>query len=137
MNEPARDRRLAYALARIGLGLNIALHGLVRLGHIGAFAASLRTEFAPTILPGPLVEIAGYGIVLAEACIGVLVLLAIRLRTALVGGTLLMMLLEFGTCLRQDWGAAGIQLIYLGFYAVLLATLEYSRRPPDDAAGPP
>jgi len=129
MNNPSGDRALAYALARIGLGVNIALHGLARVPHITPFAVNMRTEFSQTILPGPLVELAGYGIVIAEAILGVMVLFGLRLRAALVGGMMLMFLLEFGTCLRQEWNTAGIQLIYVGFYATLLATLQYHRPP--------
>src|SRR5580698_9857634 len=129
MNSLLRDRVLAYMLARLGLGLNIALHGLVRIGHISQFANSLRPEFAQTILPGPLVVFSGYGIVLAETAIGILILCNIWLRAALVAGTLLMFVLLFGTCLRQDWGTAGSQLIYVGYYAILLATLQYGESP--------
>ena len=125
MDDAARDRSMAYALARIGLGLNIALHGLVRLPHIAGFAAGLRPEFSQTLLPAPLVELTGYGIVIGEAAIGLLVLFGLWLRPALVAGLLLMLLLEFGTCLRQEWNVAGLQLTYVAFYAVLLATARY------------
>jgi thiosulfate dehydrogenase [quinone] large subunit len=125
MDDPLSDRRMAYALARIGLGLNIALHGLVRLPHITTFAAGLRPEFAQTILPGGLVELTGYLIVLGEAAVGILVLFGLLLRPALVAGMLLMVLLEFGTCLRQEWNTAGLQLTYVAFYAVLIATARY------------
>jgi thiosulfate dehydrogenase [quinone] large subunit len=125
MDDSARDRSMAYALARIGLGLNIALHGLVRLPHIAGFAAGLRPEFSPTFLPGGLVELTGYGIVIGEAAVGLLVLFGLWLRPALVAGLLLMLLLEFGTCLRQEWNVAGLQLTYVAFYAALLATARY------------
>jgi thiosulfate dehydrogenase (quinone) large subunit len=125
MDEAARDRSLAYALARAGLGLNIALHGLVRLPHIASFAAGLRPEFSQTILPAALVELTGYGIVIGEALVGLLVLFGLRLRPALVAGLLLMLLLEFGTCLRQEWNTAGLQLTYVAFYAALIATARY------------
>jgi thiosulfate dehydrogenase [quinone] large subunit len=133
--DPSRDRSLAYALARIGLGLNIALHGLTRLPHIGEFAASLVPEFSKTFLPGPLVEATGYLIVVGEALIGLLVLFGLWLRPALVGGLLLMLLLQFGTCLRQEWNTAGLQLPYLAYYAVLIATVRYDRWSVDGARG--
>ncbi len=117
MDDTARDRSMAYALARIGLGLNIALHGLVRLPHIAGFAAGLRPEFSRTFLPGGLVEMTGYGIVTGEAAVGLLVLSGLWLRPVL--------LLEFGTCLRQEWNVAGLQLTYLAYYAVLIATARY------------
>ncbi len=140
----SRNQALAHALARVILGTNIFVHGLARIGHIGAFAAGLRPEFARTVLPGALVEASGYGIVLAEICIGFLILIGFALRPALVAGLLLMVVLQLGTCLRQDWSAAAIQLTYVGLYAVLLATLHcdrYSvdgirRRPPEEPIRP-
>jgi thiosulfate dehydrogenase [quinone] large subunit len=116
---------MAFALARIGLGMNIALHGLVRLPHIAGFAAGLRPEFSQTFLPGALVELTGYAIVIGEATVGLLVLFGLWLRPSLVAGLLLMLLLEFGTCLRQEWNTAGLQLTYIAFYAVLIATARY------------
>jgi thiosulfate dehydrogenase [quinone] large subunit len=125
MDDPAHDRSVAYALARIGLGLNIALHGLVRLPHIAEFAAGLRPDFSQTFLPGALVELTGYGIVIGESAVGLLVLLGLLLRPALVAGLLLMLVLEFGTCLRQQWNPAGLQLTYIAYYAVLIAAARY------------
>jgi thiosulfate dehydrogenase [quinone] large subunit len=137
MNGALPNRFLAYTLARLGLGLNIAMHGLVRLPHVGQFATELRGQFSQTILPGFLVQLAGYGIVAGETCVGILILMGLCLRPALVAGIMLMFLLEFGTCLLQQWSGAAIQLTYIGFYAVMLAAFEYHRRPPDVPAGPP
>ena len=123
----AGPRTLAYALVRICLGLNIFLHGAARVPHLDVFLAKLQKQFAPTFLPVGLVEATGYVIVGGEAVIGLLVLIGWGLRWALVAGICLMLLLQFGTGLVQDWSAAGQQLIYVAFYAVLLATIEYDR----------
>jgi thiosulfate dehydrogenase [quinone] large subunit len=48
-------------------------------------------------------------------------------RLALSGGALLMLVLTFGTTLRQDWNTAGLQLIYAVVYAALLACLSANR----------
>jgi thiosulfate dehydrogenase [quinone] large subunit len=119
------DAQLAHALARFGLGINLALHGLTRIPKFAEFAAHLQTQFAPTILPSPLVSASAYGIVTAECVVGVLLLLGWKLRATLVGGSLLMCILLFGTCLVQNWTVAGDQLVYLAFFAALLATRRY------------
>ncbi|XXF79675.1 DoxX family membrane protein [Myxococcaceae bacterium GXIMD 01537] len=119
------NAQLAHGLARLGLGLNIALHGLVRLPNLGGFAAGMRDSFAQSPLPPVLVHAVSYGIPVAEAVIGVLLLLGLQARLALIAGTCLMLLLITGSCLSQNWSAAGIQMTYLGFYAVLLATLHH------------
>lgn len=121
------DTQLAHGLARLGLGVNIAIHGFARLPQVAEFAAGMEQKFAATFLPGPLVYVTGYGILIGEAVIGVLLILGFLLRPALVGGTLLMILLLTGTCLLQNWEIAGLQMVYLGFYAVLLATMSHDR----------
>jgi thiosulfate dehydrogenase [quinone] large subunit len=118
---------LAYALARICLGLNILLHGVVRMPHLDVFLAKLQKQFAATILPARLVEFSGYLIVGGEALIGFLVLVGWGLRRVLIAGIGLMLLLQLGTGLVQDWNAAGLQLTYVAFYAVLLAAIRHDR----------
>jgi thiosulfate dehydrogenase (quinone) large subunit len=121
------DIGLAVALARVGLGVNIALHGWTRVFKFREFSAHLEKQFANSILPQPLVDASAYGIVGGECIIGLLLLVGLYLRFALSAGSLLMIALMFGTCLIQDWSAAGDQLIYLAYYAALLALCGLDR----------
>lgn len=129
MKTPAADlslnRSLAYALARVGLGVNIALHGLVRLPKLEAFATGMQEQFAKSVLPGGLVHVTAYGIAIGEAVLGLMILVGWFLRPALVLGALLMILLITGTCLIENWSGAGLQMTYLGFYAVMIATVQH------------
>ncbi|WP_426754877.1 MauE/DoxX family redox-associated membrane protein [Myxococcus sp. Y35] len=118
------NQRLAYGLARIGLGLNIALHGLVRLPNLTGFAAGMRDSFGQSPLPPSLVYAVSLAIPVAEALVGVLLLVGVKVRSVLVAGTLMMLLLIGGACSAQNWNAASIQMIYLGFYVVLIATVH-------------
>jgi thiosulfate dehydrogenase [quinone] large subunit len=121
-NDPQRsDLGLAVSLARLGLGVNIALHGWTRVFKFAEFAGHLDQQFAHSILPEALVRASGYAIVGAECIIGLLLLAGFALRPALAAGCCLMIVLLFGTCLVQNWSGAGDQLIYLAFYATLLA----------------
>lgn len=119
------DMQLAHGLARIGLGINIALHGWTRLPQAHEFANSMLAKFSGSILPGPMVQLTAYGIITAESIVGAMLLLGWKMRAALVAGHLLMFTLLFGTCLLQDWGTAGSQLVYLAFFSVLLATMRH------------
>jgi len=56
----------------------------------------------------------------AEATIGLLLLLGLFTRFALVAGSLVMIALMAGITLAQNWDVAGIQLIYCAIYFVLL-----------------
>ncbi len=120
------DRRLAYALFRFTLGLNLLLHGLVRIGDLGGFAQGLVQGFADTVLPAALVRLFAYALVPAEAVIGALLILGLFTRAALVAGALVMAALVFGTALRQEWTTLGLQMNYALFYALLLFLSEYN-----------
>jgi thiosulfate dehydrogenase (quinone) large subunit len=54
------------------------------------------------------------------ASFGLLVLLGLFTRIALIAGSAVMVLLMAGTTLAQDWNIAGLQLIYCLTYFVLL-----------------
>ena len=121
------DAALAHGLARVALGLNIAIHGYSRLPNLAGFANGIVKQFAATFLPGPLVYITGFGIAIGEAVIGTLLIFGLLLRPALVIGTLLMLLLIFGSAVSQQWEAVSVQLITVAFYTGLLATVRYDR----------
>jgi thiosulfate dehydrogenase [quinone] large subunit len=55
-----------------------------------------------------------------EAAIGLLLLLGLFTRFALVAGSVVMIALMAGITLAQNWDVAGIQLIYCFIYFVLL-----------------
>lgn len=119
------DAQWAHGLARIGLGINIALHGWTRIPMIHEFAAGMRVKFEPSFLPVGLVGLSSYGIVIAESVIGAMLLAGWQMRGTLIAGHLLMFTLLFGACSVQDWGAAGMQMVYLAFFSVLLATRRH------------
>jgi thiosulfate dehydrogenase [quinone] large subunit len=122
-----RDRAIAYLLLRATLGLNIFIHGASRivLGlHI--FAGSLVPLFQKTFLPAWSVYTFGLTLPWAEALIGLLLFAGLRTRAALIGGSLMMLILTFGTALRQDWQTAYLQLMYAVVYAALLASRQHN-----------
>ena len=118
----ASDARIAYAILRLTLGINIALHGITRLMNgTGGFAEVLVKQFQATLLPRILVEAFAHTLPWTETAIGLLVLAGLATRFALIAGGLLMALLTFGTTLRQDFGTAGLQLSYSIAYFMLLS----------------
>ena len=123
-NDP-RNLTFAYLLLRVTIGMNICVHGVSRIfGGPAAFAHSLIASFQKTFLPAWAVF--GFGLVLPwlEAILGLLVLTGFRTRLALIAGSILLIVLTFGSTLRQDWESAGLQLIYASIYSVLLAFLN-------------
>ena len=119
--QPTPDRKLAYLVLRFTLGLSIFMHGLVRLPHLNAFADGMVKLFGDTLLPALLVRPFALVLVFVETIVGLLVLLGLCTREALVVGSGAMAALIFGTALRSDWNTLAIQLLYAAIYAALLA----------------
>lgn len=115
------DRRLAYLLLRLTLGINMLLHGAVRLPALGAFAVGMVQQFADTPLPAMAVHLFGLVLPFMETAIGLLLIVGLWTRWTLVAGGLLMAALVFGTALRSDWEALSTQMLYAIIYYLLLA----------------
>jgi thiosulfate dehydrogenase (quinone) large subunit len=128
MNSAASlDRKLAYTMLRFTLGLSILMHGLVRLPHLSAFADATAKLFVNTPLPAFSVRLFALGLVFVEMALGLLLLLGLWTRWALLLGALTMAALVFGTALRSDWDTLAIQMLYALIYAVLIAAREYNQ----------
>jgi thiosulfate dehydrogenase [quinone] large subunit len=118
----ALDRRLAYAVFRLTLGINILVHGAGRIFGPGAeaFATTTAAEFNKTILPAGLVHAFLFVLPFAELVLGTLTTLGLFTRWALTLGGLMIVALVFGTALRSDWNTVGVQMIYAITYYFLL-----------------
>ena len=116
------DSVWAYTVLRLTFGANIVLHGLSRLlaGH-AAFLAYLNHYFekAP-LIPASQLPLFAWVLPPVESALGVLLLLGLWTRFALIAGGLVITMLAIGTNLAQDWGVAGLQLIYAFLYYYLL-----------------
>ena len=122
-----RGIALPYALLRIALGLNICLHGVVRwTAGLKNFGESLLPMFQKTPLPAWSVMSFGYVLPIVETLVGACVLFGFRTGRALISGSVAMVVLTFGSTLRQDWPTVGIQLTYSLVYALLLATIRFN-----------
>lgn len=113
--------QLAQLVMRIGLGINMLMHGLVRIPKLGGFVHKTAAGFAGTILPDVLTRVFLYGLPFVELASGVLILLGSPLSKwgYFVGGLTIGALL-FGTTLKEDWTTAGSQVVYLiAFYLAL------------------
>ena len=120
------DITRAYVLLRVTLGLNIFLHGVVRWTKgLHSFAESLVPLFAKTPLPPWSVFDFGYVIPILEAIVGAAVLFGLQTRRALQAGSILMLVLMFGSSLREDWSTVGIQLTYSVVYCILIAGVRF------------
>lgn len=116
------DAVWAYTILRLTFGANILLHGLSRLlvGH-AAFLAYLNHYFEKTpLIPASQLPVFAWVLPPVETALGVLLMLGLWTRFALIAGGLVITVLAIGTNLAQDWGVAGLQLIYAFLYYYLL-----------------
>ena len=84
---------------------------------------------AASPLPASLLLASGYVIPCVELTIGILLLLGIATRAAPLAALLLMLVLMLGVTLKQDWPAAGDQLLYGLVLGALLWLRESSDTP--------
>ena len=119
---PNKDHCLAYALLRVAFGFNIMFHGIARLlvGHAG-FLAYLTHYFEKVpAMPPVFLNLFGWVLPPVETALGLLLVLGLFSRFAMIAGFCVMVLLVFGTNLAQDWIVSGLQLIYCIIYYFLL-----------------
>ena len=117
----ASDKLIAYAFLRIVFGIDIFFHGISRLmGDHLAFFAYLSQQMAKAPLPKWILPPFAAALPWTEATIGLLLLLGLFTRFALVAGSLEMIVLMAGITLVQNWEVAGIQLIYCFIWVLLM-----------------
>ena len=131
------DAVWAYTILRLTFGFNILLHGLSRIfaGH-AAFLAYLNHYFekAPLISASMLPAFARV-LPPIETALGILLVLGLWTRFALIAGGLVITMLAIGTNLAQDWTVAGLQLIYAFFYCYLLVHRDLNSASVDGMRG--
>jgi thiosulfate dehydrogenase [quinone] large subunit len=115
------DESIAYAILRLTLGVNIGLRGVVRIAHgTTAFAQNIVQQMADTVLPPSAVYAFAMSLVWVEAAVGILLILGLQTRLALIVGGLMMTVLTFGTMQIENFQNAWLQLTYaLVFFVVL------------------
>lgn len=114
----------SFLLARLAIGTSLFGHGLVRLPKLEKFSHGMAGQFQHSILPEPLVIAFGYALPFAEFVIGLLLLLGLFTRGALVAGAVLMILLIFGTTTIEQWDAIPSQLFHIVFLVGLLIYVD-------------
>jgi len=119
------DAVIAYTILRLSFGANILLHGLSRiLNGRPAFMAYLSHYFEHAhLIPSSMLPAFGAVLPWVETTLGLLLMLGLFSRFALIAGALVLTILVIGTNLAQDWIVSGLQLIYCFIYYHLLVHL--------------
>ena len=121
------DKVLAYTLFRLFMGINMLMHGAVRLGsNYGEFVQATLNQFAETWLPVWLVTVEASVIPGVEIAIGALLLIGYQTRWAIVAGIALLSTLLFGMIVLQNWEIVSRHLVYALCFYLLLHNLEFN-----------
>ena len=121
------DKAIAYGLLRVALGVNFLGHGSFRiLSGVGAFAAATADHMTKSPLPHGFVLGFGYVIPFVELVLGILLILGLVTRVALMVGAVFMMMLTVGVTSNQQWDVAGQQLVYSLIFSGLLFLVQHN-----------
>ncbi|MBD3296017.1 MAG: DoxX family membrane protein [Candidatus Omnitrophica bacterium] len=122
------NKELGYLLLRVSMGVNMLMHGLVRMGEkTPAFVGHMTDMFSGSSLPEPLVRYFAYTIIPVETLIGAALIAGLFTLTAGLAGATLMVCFMFGACLLEKWSLAGTQLIYVIVFFLIIFYQEYDR----------
>ena len=126
-NDWRSDASVAYAILRLTLGVNVGLRGIVRIAHgPAAFAQGIVKQMEPTILPSSLVYAFAASLIWVESGVGILLILGLQTRLALIVGGLMMTLLTFGTMQIENFQNAWLQLTYAFVFFALLTLRSWN-----------
>jgi thiosulfate dehydrogenase (quinone) large subunit len=120
------DASIAYAIFRLSFGINICLRGVMRIVHgTDVFAGDLLKQFAAAPLPPAMITPFGHVLPWVESAIGLLLIVGLWTRPALILGGLMMAALTFGTMLIMNYNLALLQLTYSIAFFMLLAARSW------------
>ena len=117
---------ITFLLLRLGIAISFFCHGLVRLPKLAKFSSGIIKTFEDSMIPNIMVIPFSYILPIAEFSIGLLLILGLFTKQSLIAGSIVMLLLIFGTTMIENFDALSSQLIHLTFFAVLLSYLQYN-----------
>jgi len=122
------DTSLAYAIFRLTFGVNICFRGVARIFVLGLdnFGAGMMKQFSATAFPLGFVDIFAHTLPWIETAIGIMLILGLGTRYALIIGGLMMTALTFGTMFLQNFDLAWLQLTYAIAFFLLLAARAWN-----------
>lgn len=113
-----------FLLLRLGIAISMFGHGLVRLPKLNAFSEWMTTSFEKSLLPKVMVIPFSYVLPVAEFTVGLLLLIGLFTKPALIMGAVILLVLLFGTAIIENWEAIPSQLLHLAFFALLLQFIQ-------------
>lgn len=120
------NNTISFLILRLAIGASMFGHGLVRLPKLDKFSGGMAKAFENSMLPAPLVTSFSYTLPIAEFVIGLLLIIGLFTRQALITGGIVMILLILGATSIENWEALVSQFIHVAFFATLLSCRTYN-----------
>ena len=129
------NKKIAYLIVRIAIGLSMFGHGSVRLPKLQAFSEGMSKNFENSMLPEILTLPFSYILPIAEFIIGLLLILGCFTRISAIAGSVVLLSLIFGSSLIENWNAIPTQLIHIAFFAYVIQHMESNTYAIDNVVG--
>lgn len=110
-----KDFKTIFFFLRLPIAISLLGHGLVRLPKLATFSNWMVTTMEKSAIPDFLIVPFSYVLPIAEALIGLSLLVGFQTKYTLFAGLALMSLLIFGSSSIENWSAIESQLLH-SFY---------------------
>ncbi|WP_034761080.1 MauE/DoxX family redox-associated membrane protein [Chryseobacterium gregarium] len=107
-----KDFKTVFFFLRLPVALSLLGHGLVRLPKLPAFSEWMMKTMEKSALPDVLILPFSYVLPVAEAIIGILLLINYTTKYTLYAGLSLMSILILGSSSVENWSAIESQLLH-------------------------
>lgn len=127
VKKPLHNHEFSYALLRAALGLNVLIHGIIHLTQSDISSAAQALKVGGPAFFGALVRFGAYLAAPAEIIFGMMIFAGFFTRLSLSAGACFTVLFMSVKCFQQHWTSAGLQMIYILFYYLLIDRLSDNR----------
>lgn len=110
-----KDFKTFFFFLRLPIAVSLFGHGLVRLPKLETFSSWMVTTMEKSMIPNFLILPFSYVLPIAEALIGLSLLIGFQTKYTLFAGLALMSILIFGSSSIENWSAIESQLLH-SFY---------------------
>jgi len=110
-----KDFKTAFFFLRLPIAVSLLGHGLVRLPKLQTFSDWMVTTMEKSMIPAALIIPFSYVLPIAEAIIGIFLLINFKIKYTLYSALVVMSILIFGSCSIENWSAIESQLLH-SFY---------------------
>lgn len=120
--------KTAFFFLRLPVAISLLGHGLVRLPKLAGFSSWMVTTMEKSVIPPAFIMPFSYFLPIAEALLGLALLVGFKIRLTIYASIALMSLLILGSCSIENWSAIEAQLLH-AFYLMAIYWFREKNQP--------